>query len=230
MSNANFDFNDAAPQSNSFDLIPNDALVRVIGILRPGGANRPGTDDGGFVTQSRKEGSDVMYLSWEFTVADGPYARRKFWQNMTVHGGEVDDKGQSKSLGITKSTIRAILNSARAINPEDESERARAGRRINSWGDMSPIEFACKVRIAKAKPGSGYQDQNAIGTVIEPGHKDYAALMSGGVIVPAGGPAFAAPAATPGWAGNGASAPAAHRAPPPPNAAPAAAGLPAWAR
>lgn len=207
------DVNDAEPQRGG-DLIPNGTKVRVIGTIRPGGANRYGQEkvDAGYLTASRS--SDVLFMSWEFTIADGPFARRKFWQNMTVSGGEVNEKGESKAWNITKSTLRAMLNSARNVKPDDNTERGMAARRFTSWGDLNGIEFACTVRVQKAKPDSQYQDSNSIGTVIEPDHKDYAALMSG---ADAGAPAASTPA--PAWAGN------AQAAKPASNSA-----MPAWAR
>lgn len=206
------DVNDGEPQRGG-DLIPHGTKVRVIGTIRPGGSNRPGQErvDCGYLTASKT--SDVQFLSWEFTIVDGPFARRKFWQNMSVAGGEVNEKGESKSWNITKSTLRAMLNSARNVKPDDNTERGVAARRFNSWGDLDGIEFCCTVRVQKAKPNSGYQDSNSIGTVIEPDNKDYAALMSGA------GDVGGAPAATaPSWANN---------APP---AAASAGSVPAWAR
>ncbi len=205
------DVNDGEPQRGG-ELIPQGTKVRVVGVIRPGGVNRPGQEkvDGGYPTASKS--SDVLFLSWEFTVVDGPYAKRKFWQNMSVSGGDVNEKGESKSWNITKSTLRAMLNSARNIKPDDTSERAMSGRRFNAWSDLHGIEFACTVRVQKAKPGSGYQDNNSIGTVLEPDHKDYAATMGGE------GAASAPAAPAPTWAAAA-----------PPKAVSGAA-VPAWAR
>jgi hypothetical protein len=212
------DFNDAGPQRVGGDLIPDKTVARVIGTIRPGGANREGQDDGGFLTASKN--SDVLYLSFEFTVVDGPFARRKFWQNMTVSGGEVNEHGESKAWNITKSTVKAMLNSAHGLMPDDTSETARRKRVINSWDDLAGLEFVCRVRVVPPKPGTTYQAQNQIGQVIEPDHKEYAPTMSGvavahpsPVAAPAAGPA-------PGWAPQQqATKPAAASAP-----------LPSWAR
>lgn len=203
------DFNDADRQRD-FELIPTGTIVRVIGTIRPGGKSRAGSEavDAGWLTASRT--SDVMYLSWEFVVSEGPLKNRRWWQNLTVAGGEVNEKGESKAWNISKSTIRAMLNSARNVKPDDESATAVAARRINTWADINGIEFLCKVGIQKGS--NGYQDKNQIGTVIEPGHKDYAA------------PGMAAPVssapstpATPAWGGK-----------PPPVAG--SSSVPAWAR
>lgn len=210
------DVNDGEPQRGG-ELIPNGTKVRVIGVIRPGGTNRPGQErvDGGYPTASKS--SDVLFLSWEFTIVDGPFARRKFWQNMSVAGGDVNEKGESKSWNITKSTLRAMLNSARNVKPDDNTERGMSARRFNSWGELDGIEFCCTVRVQQPKPGSNYQPSNSIGTVIEPDHKDYAALMSGSE----GGTTTAA-APAPAWASSAAPAAAAAKT--------AGAAVPAWAR
>ena len=212
------DFTDAEPQSSS-DVIPNGTIVRVNGVVRPGGVSRPGHEaaDAGYLTASKT--SDVLYLSWEFTVLEGPFARRKFWQNTTVAGGTVNEKGESKAWNITKSTIRAMLNSARNVRSDDESPNAKQARQIASWADLNGIEFVCKVRVQPAREYNGqtYQASNSIGQVIEPGSKEYGGGGSDG-----GAPASAPAAPKPSWQAQGASAAAAKPA--------AAGGMPAWAR
>lgn len=213
------DFNDAGPQRNGFELIPVGTIVRAIGVIRPGGHSREGMEeaDAGWLTASKS--SDALYLNYEFTIVDGPYRNRKWFQNMTVSGGKVNEAGVSEAWNITKAAIRAMLNSALNIKPDDESPAALAARRINNWGDVNTLEILVKLGISKAKKDSGYQDQNQIGTVIEPGSKDY---LAPGVAVIGGAPAAARPAmaATPSWGGAA-----------PPQAAPATnAAVPAWAR
>lgn len=205
------DFNDSERQ-NSGDVIPNGTLVRVIGVIRAGGISRPGQDkvDGGYLTASKS--SDVLYLSWEYTVVDGPFARRKFWQNMTVAGGQTNERGESKAWNITKTSMRAMLCSARNVKPDDMDEHATAARRINAWADLDGIEFAAKVGISKGN--NGYPDKNQIAAVIEPDHKDYHAIMSGGggaaaaPVAPIMQAAWAKPAAPAGANGGGGAVPA----------------------
>jgi hypothetical protein len=207
------DFNDGERQSSGGDVIPNGTLVRVIGVIRPGGVSRPGQEkvDGGYLTASKT--SDVLYLSWEFTVVDGPFARRKFWQNMTVAGGQVNERGESKSWNITKTSMRAMLCSARNIRPDDMSDNAASARRINTWGDLDGIEFAAKVGVSKGS--NGYPDKNQIAAVIEPDNKAYGAIMNG----EGGAPVMAAaPMAQATWAKPAAAAAAGNGA------------VPAWAR
>ena len=60
-------------------------------------------------------------------MVEGPYARRKFWQNFTVAGGKVDEKGQSKGWNISKSAFRAMIDSALGLEPEGR-QRGGQGR------------------------------------------------------------------------------------------------------
>lgn len=207
-----YDFNDAEAQ-REFDVIPHGTVVPVVMTIRPGA-----TGDGGWATASVT--SDATYLNAEFTVSEGPYINRKFWQNLTISGGKVNEKGESIAWNITKSTIRAMLNSARGVKPDDDSEAARKARVITSWGDLNGLQFIVKVKVEKDKKGQ-YPDKNQIAQVIEPGHKDY----TPDAFSRAPAQATAAPAAPkPAWAqGNAAPAQAAAAAAPQGN-------LPAWAR
>src|SRR5690606_26449099 len=103
-------FNNAESGAGDFDLIPDGTICKLIMTIRPGSVG-----PGGWLTASNT--SDAQYLNAEFTVLEGRYARRKVWQNMTVMGGKVDENGQSKAGMITRSILRAILESARNIQP-----------------------------------------------------------------------------------------------------------------
>ncbi|NCU21426.1 hypothetical protein EOM89_12075, partial [Candidatus Falkowbacteria bacterium] len=50
------------------------------------------------------------------------------WQSFTVAGGKLDEKGQSIGWKISKSTFRAIVDSALGLDPRDESPAAKAKR------------------------------------------------------------------------------------------------------
>ena len=125
----------------------------------------------------------------------GPFAKRKMWSNIGLRSPKGPTWGQ-----MGRSFIRAALNSARNVNPQDNSPQASAARRINSFADLDGIEFIARVDVEK---DSKDEDRNVVKLAIEPDHKDYAALMGG---VPkgatgggnSGAPSQAAPAfATP---------------------------------
>lgn len=177
-----YDFSDA-PQQSSGELIPKGTLVKVYLMIRPG---QFGED--GILTQSK---SGFQYLSMELTVLSEPYARRKIFQNVGVGG---TTEGHEKAAEISRSLLRGILESARKIRSDDESELARKARRINSFKDLMEMEFAIEVGIEKGK--DGYDDRNGIKRVVTPDHAQYSKVMGGESVVSGTGtppaPVFAA--------------------------------------
>lgn len=146
-------FDDAKPQMD-FTPMPAGTMVKVHCQLKSGGVGPNGA-----LTQSRS--SDAQYLNCVFTVTEGPYRNRKIFQNLTVEGGKLDESGQSVAAGITRSTIRAMLNAARNVRPDDNSDRARQARTINSYHDLDNLEVP--VRLGIQKGTAGYQTVDEIG-------------------------------------------------------------------
>ena len=127
-----FDFNSAAEQT-SFGLIPKGTIVRVRMTIRPGGYDDPSNGwTGGFAKRNVNTGA--VYLNCEFVVLEGPYARRKMWSLIGLHSPK---GGEWASMGRT--FIKAILNSARGVDPEDHSPAAQNARRISGFIDLEGI-------------------------------------------------------------------------------------------
>jgi hypothetical protein len=164
------DFNDAEAQHGAFDLIPKGTIVPLRMSIKPGGHDdhSQGWTEG-YATQSFDTGA--VYLACEFVVTGGPFAKRKMWSNIGLHSAKGPTWGQ-----MGRSFIRAALNSARKVNPQDNSPQASAARRINSFADLDGIEFIARVDVEKDNKGD---DRNVVKIAIEPDHKDYAALMGG---------------------------------------------------
>lgn len=164
-----FDFNSASEPS-SYDLIPKGTLVRVRMTIKPGGYDDPSQGwTGGYATRSTTTGS--VYLNCEFVVLEGPFARRKMWSLIGLHS----PKG-AEWTNMGRTFIKAILNSARGINPSDNSPSAQNARRISGFADLEGIEFVGKVDWEKDQNG---QDKCVIKSAITPDHKEYAAHLSG---------------------------------------------------
>lgn len=155
-----YDFN-TAPEQRSGDLIPDGTIVPVHMTIRPGNAG-----EGGWLKRSKA--GDSMALDCEFTVTEGPHAKRKFWSLFTMEG---TTEGHQKAADISASRIRAILESAHNIRPDDESDAAKTKRRISSWADLDGLRFVAKVGIEKGK--DGYKDKNALAEVITPDRKQW---------------------------------------------------------
>lgn len=224
------DFNDGEPQKDFSEPMPKGTCVWAAMGVRPGGAG-----DDGALTQSNS--SEVKYLSVEFTVKLGEHKGRKWFENWTVEGGQLDEKGISKGWRITKSRVRAVLNSAHAILPDDDSPAAIQKRRIEKWAELHGLEFACRLGIDEGdvrydvggNPNGKYPDKNRISIVIEPDHKDYEKVRQGQSVTTGAVPASSGGGA-PSWATQQQPQPAADQS----RAAAAKptekSNLPAWAR
>ena len=167
------DFNNSDNQQ-SFDVIPNNTLAKVRMQIRPGGYDDANQGwNGGYATKNDNTGS--IYLSCEFVVTEGEFARRKVWSLIGLHS----EKGPEWA-NMGRSFVKGILNSAGGIAESDNSEKAQNARRISSLADLDGIEFVAKISTAKDQYGD---DKNEIRFAITPDHKDYAKLM-GNVAAP----------------------------------------------
>ena len=204
------DFNDADTQSG-FDLIPKGTLVPVRMTIKPGGFDEPAQGwTGGYATQSFETGA--VYLSAEFVVTGGDFAKRKLWSNIGLYSAKGPTWGQ-----MGRSFLRAALNSARNVHPQDNSPPAVAARRIAGFHELDGLEFLARVDVEKDAKGG---DRNVVKLAVEPDHPDYARLMG----VPARG--HGAPSAP---TARAAAAPAHSPAPASAAATRAPTGKPAWA-
>ena len=122
---------------------------------------------GGYATESFETGS--IYLAAEFVVTAGDHAKRKMWSNIGLHSQKGPTWGQ-----MGRSFIRAALNSARNVHPQDNSPQAAAARRIQGFHELDGLEFLARVDIEKDGKG---QDRNVVKVAVEPDHPDYAKLM-----------------------------------------------------
>ncbi|MBB4267708.1 hypothetical protein [Roseospira visakhapatnamensis] len=176
------DLNDAGPQmAPASDLIPDGTFAKVKLTLRPGGVDGPTPDDRGLLKPSQN--SDVKMLDCEFTVVGGRFDRRKFWQLLTVAGGKADANGQSIGWNITKSTIRAMVESALGINPKDDGAEAKQKRTLPSLKALDGIAFYAWIMVEPASSAQ-YKDQNKLANVVVPGDPEYDPLTRGEEVEP----------------------------------------------
>ncbi|MGA3772426.1 hypothetical protein [Ralstonia pseudosolanacearum] len=163
------DFNDAGRQVG-FDLIPKGTLLKIRMTIRQGGFDDPSRGwTGGWATESEHTGS--VYLAAEFVVLEGPYAKRKLWSMIGLHSPKGDEWAN-----MGRAFVRAALNSARGVHPDDNTEPAQLSRRIRDFGELHGMEFIGRVDIELDSRGDA---RNVIRQAVEPNHKDYAALMAG---------------------------------------------------
>jgi hypothetical protein len=204
------DLNDA-PEQRPDGVIPDGSYCALRATLRRGGESLAGASEHDLGIFKNSLHSDAVYLDFEFTVISGPHAGRKLFQIFVVHGGKVGEDGVSKAWGISKSTMRAMVDSALSLDPKDMSELARAKRALRGFSDLDGIEFFAKLGVERGgeAPGGGtYPDKNKIVHVVVPGEPQFAAMKAGQEVAPApststnGAAAPRSPAATqvkPAW-------------------------------
>jgi hypothetical protein len=155
-----FDFNTAETQ-RSRDVIPLDTIATLQLTIKPSD-----TGEGQWLKTSKDGASEG--LDCEFIVVDGEHAKRKFWSRFTV-AGETD--GQKQAVDISRRTLRAILESARGIKPDDVSESAKSARQVAGWGDFDGIRFIGRIGV---QPAQGqYGPKNVLLEVITPDRKHW---------------------------------------------------------
>jgi hypothetical protein len=181
------DFNDAKQVTN---LIPKGTLAKVRLTIRPGGYDDPSQGwTGGYATRAT---SGAVYLNGEFTVLEGPYARRKVFTLIGLYSPKGPDWAN-----MGRALVRGMLNSARGISDKDTSPEAQAARRINGFADLDGLEFVARIDVGTDVNG---EEKNEIRTAVTPDHKDYAAVMGARGPSPTPGPqpaAHAQPATAP---------------------------------
>jgi hypothetical protein len=154
-----FDFNTASEQRD-FDLIPDQTTAVVQMRIREGDAG-----EGGLLKRSKS--GEAEGLDCEFTIDGGPYAKRKLFAFMVMTGAT---DGHAQAAGITKSRLRAILESARGIKPQDVSEAAKKAR-VAELRDFDGIRFIARIGVEPAK--GGYRAKNILLSVITPDQKEW---------------------------------------------------------
>src|SRR5262249_4357028 len=154
-----YDYTDV-PKSTA---IPRDTIATIATIAMH--INAGGVGEDGMLTRS-KDGACEM-LNATFTLLDGEHAKRKFFQNFVLAG---TSDGHAQAAEISLRTLRAILESARGIMPDDASPEARA-LRTASLKDFDRLSFMAKLGVEK---GDGnYPDKNFIASVITPDRKEW---------------------------------------------------------
>jgi hypothetical protein len=203
-----FDYSKAADPRDFSELIPHNTLASVLMRLRPGNVGEDGL-------LKRTSKGDAEMLDCEFVVLDGPYAKRKFWDNFILEG---TTPGRQEMVLANRGRLKKILESARGIKFGDTSEQALAKYKAD-LKDFDNIVFIAKIGLRKGEPkkdnagnltGENWSDRNYLAAAIGPEHKDWhpveqAPPFNGGgagaaATAPASTPAESAPITPPKWA------------------------------
>jgi hypothetical protein len=161
-----FDYS-TAPEQRGFDLVPDGTVATLQLEIRPGGAG-----DGGLLKRSKDGGCEM--LDAQFVVVDGVHVKRKLWENLIVAG---TTSGHAQAADISRGKLRAMIESARGIKPDDTSPEARAARTVE-LADFNGLRFIARIGVEKGRPkndgsGESYADRNTIAAVITPDRKDW---------------------------------------------------------
>jgi hypothetical protein len=181
-----YNFNEAEEQT-SFDVIPAGTICALQLTLRPGGAG-----ENSWLKTSKDENSAM--LDCEFIILDGQYAKRKLWSNYTISG---TTEGHAKASAISRSRLRAILESAHGIKPSDKSEHAAQMRKVTGFDAFDGLRFVAKIGVEPAR--DGYPARNTILEVITPDRPQWRQIPQ--TAINSGTASNAAPnVARPAWA------------------------------
>jgi hypothetical protein len=174
----------------TFRISPDDTIAAVVIHIRPGGIGEDGL-------LKRSEKGDCELLDIEYVVVDGPYARRKIWENQIISG---TTQGQKEMAESYRRKRKAILQSARNIMPGDESPQARQAY-LADLKDFDGMTFLARIGSEKGK--GSYEDKNVIAAAIVPGRKEYRPVVQappfngGGASDSAAPPASSGPSSSP---------------------------------
>jgi len=182
------DFNDARQNAN---LVPKGTIAKVRLTIRPGGFDDP--SQGWTAGYAKRGTTGSVYLDAEYTVLEGPYAKRKIWSMIGLYSASGPNWAN-----MGRSLVRGILNSARGLSDKDNSPEAQNARCISGFADLDGIEFVARIDVGKDSNGD---DKNDIRQAVTRDHKEYAAATGGQAAAAGFAPAPAYPAPQPSYAG-----------------------------
>jgi hypothetical protein len=155
-------FNDAEQQTE-FGIIPANTIAKARLTIKAG-------NDFSDPFLTRSKNGESTFLNCEFTILEGQFARRKIFDKIGIQGSD-------QWVNMGKARIRAIIESAKNINPKDMSEAAMTARKINSFDELNGLEMIIKIGIESDRGGM-YPDKNRVLSIITPEHKFYAEYLN----------------------------------------------------
>lgn len=165
------DLNDAETQREGSGPIPPGSIVPVRLTLRQADAKHQGHPDPLLSISD----SGYVYLDCEFEVLAGAFMGSKFWENLGVDG---KTEKQMQGVRIAKRYLRAMVEAARNIQPDDASPQAVNGRMLNAYADLQGMWFGVQVDCKKPRAGDRFVN-NILKKIITPNHEFYPQVMNG---------------------------------------------------
>src|SRR5215467_12461052 len=115
-----YDYTEAPPPRDTMELIPRDTIATLIFHIRPGNVGEDGV-----LTRSQDGGCEMLVA--ELTSVDGPYKGRKIFERWILEG---TTDGHEQAAKISRSTLRAILDSALGRKPAPPARSASSSSRV----------------------------------------------------------------------------------------------------
>src|SRR6516225_3245091 len=202
-----FDYSQTDDPRDFSELIPHNTIATVQMRIRPGNAGPDGL-------YKRTARGDAEMLDCEFVVLDGPYVKKKFWDNFMLAG---TTDGQKEMVLTNRGRLKKILESARGIKKGDTSAENLAKYQAEDK-DFDNIIFIAKIGVRKGEAkndgsGTSWSDKNYLLAAVGPEDKNWRPIEQplpfnggGAAAAPAGTattdapPAGAAPIQPPKWA------------------------------
>ena len=105
------------------------------------------------------------------TIVGGSYNSRKVWHRLFVDGDKMSERNVPIAKEIGLKTMRLIIESAKGINPDDNSPEAQQSRQLNSIEQLSGMELCIKIGIEEGT--NGYADRNKLIAPLTPNQTGY---------------------------------------------------------
>lgn len=187
MSDDLFNYNDADKQSNYELAPPGKYRLRV--------TVRPGSIEDDHLVPAKN--GYTHHLALKYTIQGGEYDGTQLFDYITLkhspNGRDLEGyelgpaspqkvEGFQTAVRLGRAKLRALLESAHAINPNDNSAEANAKRRVkdNDFLNLDGLEFWAHVDIRKGR--DGYRDSNTIDFIITPDLPDWPTATQNAIV------------------------------------------------
>jgi hypothetical protein len=161
--------NDVKPDR---DLVP-PGIYQLRGKLKPGGAGEAGA-----LVLSKSGCLEMIRL--ECAIINNKHAGQKVWEYISINfladqvspsASPEEIEGYKEAVRIGRLKLRALIDSAREIDPKDNSDEAQKRRDLADYFDLDGLTFWAWI---DTKPGKGgYADKSVIWFIITPGSVEW---------------------------------------------------------
>jgi hypothetical protein len=159
----NLDLNQAHKQGER-PLLPK-GTYRLRAHIRPGGVG-----DEGLLRLANNMVSELLEL--DLTAVEGEHAGTSFRIWLTLYAGDTPTPGQCEAINISRTTLRAMLESAHAIDPDDDGEAARKVR-DEATQTLRVFDGLTFYALVGVEPSNRYGDRNKVVRVVTPNMKEW---------------------------------------------------------